>query len=38
MDCRIEEKDSFFIIGFSKRVRLQFEGESQLPHLEEGEA
>ena len=29
MDCRIEEKDSFFIIGFSKRVRLQFEGENK---------
>ncbi len=29
MDCRIEEKDSFFIIGFSKRVRLQFEGENE---------
>lgn len=29
MDCRIEEKDSFFIIGFSTRVRLQFEGENE---------
>ena len=29
MDCRIEEKGSFFIIGFSKRVRLQFEGENE---------